>query len=155
MQLFSATNGKRPSYNISRPTILQYTHRLGPLNYLYYTVCACVCCLAGAMEPEAMDNVVLSAVLTMCTVLALMLAGCLCCRRRSGSGRRDRFRRGVGGGVGVAGGGYNRHRRHHQHHHQHHHEPRPPSLRSLSPTPSSGQHVCDELGERFASVDSV
>ncbi|XP_060879862.1 LOW QUALITY PROTEIN: tolloid-like protein 1 [Metopolophium dirhodum] len=108
-----------------------------------------------AMEPEAMDNVVLSAVLTMCTVLALMLAGCLCCRRRSGSGRRDRFRRGVGGGAGVVGGGYNRHRRHHQHHHQHHHEPRPPSLRSLSPTPSSGQHVCDELGERFASVDSV
>lgn len=128
---------------------------VGQLNYLYYTVCACVCCLAGAMEPEAMDNVVLSAVLTMCTVLALMLAGCLCCRRRSGSGRRERFRRGVGGGVGVAGGGYNRHRRHHQHHHQHHHEPRPPSLRSLSPTPSSGQHVCDELGERFASVDSV
>lgn len=116
------------------------------------------CCLAGAVEPETMDNVVLSAVLTMCTVLALMLAGCLCCRRRSGSGRRDRFRRGVGGGmggVGVAGGGYNRHRRHHQHHHPHHHEPRPPSLRSLSPTPSSGQHVCDELGERFASVDSV
>lgn len=109
-------------------------------------------CVAGAVEPEALDNVVLSAVLTMCTVLALMLAGCLCCRRRSGSSRRDRFRRGVGG-VGPAGGGYNRHRRHHHHHQQH--EPRPPSLRSLSPTPSSGQHVCDELGERFASVDSV
>lgn len=120
------------------------------------------CCLSGAVEPEAMDNVVLSAVLTMCTVLALMLVGCLCCRRRrSGPGRRDRFRRGVGGGgiggVGIVGGGYNRHRRHHQHIHPHQHrDPRTPSLRSLSPTPSSsGQHVCDELGERFASVDSV
>ncbi|XP_050533066.1 cubilin-like [Daktulosphaira vitifoliae] len=101
------------------------------------------------VEPEALDNVIFSAALTMCAVLALMLIGCLCCRRRSRGSRRERFRRGVGGGVD--GGGYNRHRRHlHQQH-----EPRPPSLRSLSPTPSSGQHVCDELGERFTSVDSV
>ncbi|XP_050436829.1 cubilin-like [Adelges cooleyi] len=121
------------------------------------------------IEPEAMNNVVMSAVLTMAAVLALMLLGCICCRRRSGRDRRQRFRhggggRGIGGGGGgrgggVVGGGYNRHRRQHQHH-QHHrrhqqHEVRPPSLRSLSPTPSSGQHVCDELGERFTSVDSV
>lgn len=91
-----------------------------------------MCVLTGTVDAPPEDYTVLFASVGA-AVVATLLALCVLCHRK-----RRRRRRGL-------------------------HRPLPPPAVAVSASTAAGssrgprppQHVCDELGERFASVDSV